>query len=126
MLELLRVCLQYFCSLAIRRSRVAGGRDGRLMRTWPDTWRKLSIYIVIPCLLIASVNAWRLWSEHWEHKAHEPPVEEKTEYPFMNIRNKAFPWGDGDKVSRHPLERSAREGCLVLLTYPCVVDCIMD
>ena len=70
-----------------------------LISTRLDTWRKLSIYVVIPALIISGVNAWRLWSEHWEHKAHEPPVEEKTEYPFMNIRNKAFPWGDGDKVS---------------------------
>ena len=70
-----------------------------LMCTSIGLWRKLSIYVCIPALLIASVNAWRLWDEHWEHKAHDVPVEEKTEYPFMNIRNKAFPWGDGDKVS---------------------------
>ena len=66
------------------------------MRT--DTWRKGSIYIVIPALIIAGVNAWRLWDEHWEHKAHEPPVSERTEYPYMNIRTKNYPWGDGDKV----------------------------
>ena len=64
-----------------------------------DLWRRLAIYIVIPALFISGTNAWRLWREHWEHKAHEPPVEERTEYPYMNIRSKAFPWGDGDKVS---------------------------
>ncbi|KXL47447.1 hypothetical protein M433DRAFT_64160 [Acidomyces richmondensis BFW] len=63
-----------------------------------DLWRKLSIYVVIPALCIGSVNAWRLWSEHWEHKSHEPPVEERTEYPYMNIRTKNFFWGDGDKT----------------------------
>jgi cytochrome c oxidase subunit 6a len=63
-----------------------------------DLWRKLSIYVVIPALCIGAVNAWRLWDEHWEHKSHEPPVEERTEYPFMNIRTKNFFWGDGDKV----------------------------
>ncbi|KAK3052544.1 hypothetical protein LTR09_006398 [Extremus antarcticus] len=63
-----------------------------------DTWRKLSIWVVIPCLCIASVNAWRLWTEHWEHKAHEGPIEERTEYPYMNIRTKNFFWGDGDKT----------------------------
>lgn len=67
-----------------------------------DLWRKLSIYVVIPALCIGSVNAWRLWSEHWEHKSHEPPVEERTEYPYMNIRTKNFFWGDGDKVSCMP------------------------
>jgi hypothetical protein len=82
-----------------------GWRNSKLMRTLPDLWRKLSIWVAIPCLLIASVNAWRLWKEHWEHKAHDPPVEERTEYPFMNIRNKAFPWGDGDKVRTYSAQR---------------------
>ena len=75
-----------------------------------DLWRKMSIYIVIPALCIAGVNAWRLWSEHWEHKAHEPPVEERTEYPYMNIRTKNFFWGDGDKVSHLPPLKRATEG----------------
>ena len=48
--------------------------------------------------MISGVNAWRLWSEHWEHVEHGAPIEERVEYPYMNIRNKAFPWGDGDKV----------------------------
>nr|POE89916.1 cytochrome c oxidase subunit 6a, mitochondrial [Quercus suber] len=63
-----------------------------------DTWRKLSIYVVIPALCIAGVNAWRLWDEHWEHVAHGPPLEERTEYSYMNIRTKNFFWGDGDKT----------------------------
>ena len=28
-----------------------------------------------------------------------PPLEDRVEYPYMNIRTKAYPWGDGDKVS---------------------------
>ncbi|KAK0256614.1 hypothetical protein LTS16_006599 [Friedmanniomyces endolithicus] len=64
-----------------------------------DLWRKMSIYIVIPCLCMAAVNAWRLWDEHWEHKSHEPPLEEKVEYPYQNIRTKKFFWGDGDKTA---------------------------
>ncbi|TKA62668.1 hypothetical protein B0A55_10062 [Friedmanniomyces simplex] len=63
-----------------------------------DLWRKLSIYVVIPCLCMAAVNAWRLWGEHWEHVSHEPPLEEKVEYPYQNIRTKNFFWGDGDKT----------------------------
>ena len=27
-----------------------------------------------------------------------PPLEERTEYPYQNIRTRNFPWGDGDKV----------------------------
>ncbi|KAJ5922583.1 hypothetical protein N7516_010286 [Penicillium verrucosum] len=26
------------------------------------------------------------------------PLEERTEYPYQNIRVKNFPWGDGDKT----------------------------
>jgi cytochrome c oxidase subunit 6a len=51
------------------------------------------------------VNAWRLWNEHWEHVAHGPALEDKTEYAFQNIRTKNFFWGDGDKVRR--LDREA-------------------
>jgi len=49
-------------------------------------------------LIIASVNAWNLWTEHWEHWDHMPPLEERVEYPYQNIRTKNYPWGDGDKT----------------------------
>jgi hypothetical protein len=32
-----------------------------------------------------------------------PPLEERTEYPFQNIRTKNFFWGDGDKVRCIPI-----------------------
>jgi hypothetical protein len=53
---------------------------------------------VIPCIVLAGVNAYRLWTEHWEHVAHGPALEDKPEYPFQNIRTKNYFWGDGDKV----------------------------
>jgi hypothetical protein len=53
---------------------------------------------VIPVLIAGGINAYNLWTEHWEHWAHMPPLEERTEYPYQNIRVKNFPWGDGDKV----------------------------
>lgn len=55
--------------------------------------------VAIPALLISGVNAWNLWNEHWEHWEHMPPLEERTQYPYQNIRTKNFFWGDGDKVS---------------------------
>ncbi|KAI9879352.1 MAG: Cytochrome c oxidase subunit 6A, mitochondrial [Pleopsidium flavum] len=63
-----------------------------------DLWRKLSIYVTIPCLIIAAVNAYNLWTEHWEHWAHMPPIDERPEYPYQNIRTKNYIWGDGDKT----------------------------
>ncbi|KAF2146217.1 uncharacterized protein K452DRAFT_219342 [Aplosporella prunicola CBS 121167] len=64
-----------------------------------DLWRKLSIYVVVPCLAIASANAYRLYYEHEEHEKHLPPREERPEYPYQNIRTKNFFWGDGDKTA---------------------------
>ncbi len=55
--------------------------------------------VTIPCLIIAAVNAYNLWTEHWEHWEHLPPLEERVEYPYQNIRTKNYFWGDGDKVS---------------------------
>jgi len=63
-----------------------------------DLWRRLSLYVVIPCLVLGSINAWNLWDEHWEHWSHLPPLEERVEYPYQNIRTKNFFWGDGDKT----------------------------
>lgn len=54
---------------------------------------------VIPCLALAGLNAYNQWVEHWEHWEHMPPLEERVEYPYQNIRVKNFPWGNGDKVS---------------------------
>ncbi|KOS21849.1 Cytochrome c oxidase subunit 6A [Escovopsis weberi] len=53
---------------------------------------------VIPSVAIAAANAYWLWNVHWEHWSHMPPLEERTEYPYQNIRTKNFPWGDGDKT----------------------------
>jgi len=58
----------------------------------------LSLYVALPALIIASANAYTLWNEHWEHESHLPPPSERPQYEYMNIRNKAFPWGDGDKT----------------------------
>ena len=55
--------------------------------------------VALPCLILASINAKNLWDEHWEHEKHRPPLEERVQYPYQNIRTKAFPFGDGDKVS---------------------------
>jgi cytochrome c oxidase subunit 6a len=57
-----------------------------------------TISAVIPALVLAGINAYNLWDAHWEHWSHMPPLEERTEYPYQNIRTKNFPWGDGDKT----------------------------
>ncbi|KDN65251.1 putative cytochrome c oxidase subunit VIa [Colletotrichum sublineola] len=52
----------------------------------------------IPALGLAAANAYVLWNEHWEHWSHLPPLEERAEYSYQNIRTKNFQWGDGDKT----------------------------
>ncbi|KAK7887505.1 hypothetical protein LTR67_009925 [Exophiala xenobiotica] len=54
--------------------------------------------VVIPCLILGAINAWNLWNEHWEHWEHLPPLEERVEYPYQNLRTKNYFWGDGDKT----------------------------
>lgn len=78
-----------------------GTLEEQLQRRDRDILRKhanLVYSVCIPALLIAGVNAYNLWNEHWEHWSHLPPLEERVEYPYQNIRTKNFPWGDGDKV----------------------------
>ncbi|KAH8149230.1 uncharacterized protein LAJ45_06769 [Morchella importuna] len=63
-----------------------------------ELWRKISLYVVPPCLVLSSINAYNLWNEHWEHWKHMPALEERAEYPYQNIRSKNYFWGDGDKT----------------------------
>jgi len=63
-----------------------------------ELWKKLTYFIAIPSIIVAGVNAYGLWNKHWEHWAHMPPLEERTEYPYQNIRTKNYFWGDGDKT----------------------------
>ncbi|KAI8683266.1 hypothetical protein LRP88_04763 [Fusarium phalaenopsidis] len=63
-----------------------------------ELWKKISIFGVIPALALSGANAYWLWNEHWDHWNHMPPLEERTEYPYQNIRTKNYQWGDGDKT----------------------------
>lgn len=55
--------------------------------------------VAIPSMIIGGANAYTLYNEHQEHLQHGPPLEDRVEYSYMNIRTKNFPWGDGDKVN---------------------------
>ncbi|KIH87484.1 cytochrome c oxidase subunit 6a [Sporothrix brasiliensis 5110] len=63
-----------------------------------NLWKNISIFVAIPALAASGYNAYLLYKEHWEHWEHLPPLEERTEYPYQNIRTKNFVWGDGDKT----------------------------
>lgn len=76
--------------------------------------------VVIPSIILAGVNAYRLWKEHWEHWEHGPALEDKVEYPFQNIRTKNYFWGDGDKVCEIPSISPAQP------QLACMRECVAD
>ncbi|KAI9222270.1 cytochrome c oxidase, subunit VIa [Blastocladiella britannica] len=62
-----------------------------------DLWIKISWFVGMPTLLLTTINAWRLYTEHEEHLAHR---ELKfVAYPYLHIRNSRFFWGDGTKTA---------------------------
>ncbi|KAL0632503.1 Cytochrome c oxidase subunit 13, mitochondrial [Maublancomyces gigas] len=63
-----------------------------------ELWRKISLYVVPPALIVTAINAYNLWNEHWEHWEHEPALEDRVEYSYQNVRSKNYFWGDGDKT----------------------------
>ncbi|KAL1916499.1 uncharacterized protein VTP21DRAFT_5690 [Calcarisporiella thermophila] len=63
-------------------------------------WRKISIFVCVPALTLAGINAYNLAMEHAEHMKHHED-EEKVIYPHMKIRSKQFFWGDGDTSLFH-------------------------
>ncbi|KAI8369382.1 cytochrome c oxidase, subunit VIa [Radiomyces spectabilis] len=55
------------------------------------TWKKISIFVCIPALVAAGVNAYNLYEKHHEHLAHHP--KEWVKYEYINWRARDFFWG---------------------------------
>ncbi|KAI9300899.1 cytochrome c oxidase, subunit VIa [Cunninghamella echinulata] len=56
-----------------------------------DTWKKISIFVCIPALAAASLNAYNLYEKHHEHQLHHP--KEWVKYEYINLRVRPFFWG---------------------------------
>ncbi|KAI8092390.1 cytochrome c oxidase, subunit VIa [Gilbertella persicaria] len=56
-----------------------------------STWKKISLFVCVPTLLAAGINAYNLYSEHQHHLEEHPP--EWIGYDYMNFRARNFFWG---------------------------------
>ncbi|XP_031555507.1 uncharacterized protein LOC116292349 [Actinia tenebrosa] len=60
-----------------------------------SNWKKISLFIAIPTTLLIGYKAFFV-----DHEGHPDPGK-YVPYSHIRIRNKAFPWGDGDHSLFH-------------------------
>lgn len=64
------------------------------------TWRYISLFVAIPGVGLCAYNAYQKEQTHETHlKEHGRP--EFVPYPHLRMRNKLFPWGDGNHSLFH-------------------------
>lgn len=59
-------------------------------------WKKLSFFVAMPAVGLCMLNA---YLKHQEEHGHPQP--EFVKYEHLRIRNKRFPWGEGNKSLFH-------------------------
>ncbi|CDS06620.1 hypothetical protein LRAMOSA09148 [Lichtheimia ramosa] len=98
-----------FQSTTASTSEFAAQRDAVKAHAGPaaETWKKISIFVCIPALLAAGVNAYNLASEHAAHMEHHP--KEWVKYPYLNNRAKDFFWGKESLFFNPKVNLSAEE-----------------
>ncbi|XP_031573271.1 cytochrome c oxidase subunit 6A, mitochondrial-like [Actinia tenebrosa] len=60
------------------------------------TWKLISGIVAVPALILCTYNAYVCEVEHHTH-----PRPEFVPYSHLRIRNKTFPWGDGNHSLFH-------------------------
>ncbi|GHJ87084.1 hypothetical protein NliqN6_3486 [Naganishia liquefaciens] len=64
-----------------------------------DLWRKISFYVCVPGAIVGALWVKQVEDEHHHHLQHLKEenggeLPERPIYPYMNIRNRPFPWGN--------------------------------
>ncbi|KAF5092665.1 hypothetical protein D0Z03_002755 [Geotrichum reessii] len=66
-----------------------------------ELWKKISIFVVAPILVVTGAWIYKKESEHLAHRAAHPRLpddETPPEYDYQNVRTTKYFWGDGDKT----------------------------
>lgn len=91
-----------FLNFAVRRhfstsaARMAVGAGAGSGHGSMKMWKNVSIFLAAPAIVLAMVNAYLGEMEHMSH-----PRPKFVPYEHLRIRNKPFPWGDGNKSLFH-------------------------
>ncbi|MFH4980754.1 hypothetical protein AB6A40_007463 [Gnathostoma spinigerum] len=65
-----------------------------------DMWKKIFFLCSLPCLALV------MYTSYVDHTHHDRKAEREkyVAYPYLNVRNKPFPWGDGNHTFFHNKE----------------------
>lgn len=64
------------------------------------TWRRISLFVAIPGVCLTAYNSVQKELEHGKHvEEHGRP--EFIPYTHLRLRNKPWPWGDGNRSLIH-------------------------
>ena len=76
-------------------SSTKGGHGGHTPN--PELWRKVFYFMAVPAILASMLNTYLTEVEHAQH--YKRP--EVRPFEYLRIRNKKFPWGDGNHSLFH-------------------------
>ncbi|KAI0814896.1 mitochondrial cytochrome c oxidase subunit VIa [Irpex lacteus] len=63
-----------------------------------NLWRRISFFVCAPGILVTALWVNKVEKEHAAHEAHireehGGELPELPAYPYLNIRNRSYPWG---------------------------------
>ncbi|GAB6033444.1 hypothetical protein CHUAL_013329 [Chamberlinius hualienensis] len=85
-------------NFAVESSSATAGEPGGM-----KMWRNLTFLVAVPGVLVCMLNAYLKELEHLKH----PHRAAFVPYEHLRIRNKKFPWGDGNHSLFHNPEKNA-------------------